>query len=200
MKSSLYLVVAVGIVAGAAAAVSLLPQWREAHLPAASSRGSAAIGGPFALTDTAGQRRSEKDFAGRPMIVFFGFTNCPDVCPSGLQILTVALDKLGEKSKDLSALFITVDPERDTPEALGAYLKSFHPQIIGLTGSAEDVGSAIRAYRVYAKKVRQENSAADYTVDHSSFFYLMDASGRYIKHFPHSVDADKLAAELQAVL
>lgn len=162
--------------------------------------GRVAIGGPFSLLDTTGQRRTEKDYAGKPMLVFFGFTNCPDVCPSGLQTLTVALDKLGDKANGLTPLFITVDPERDTPQSMAAYIKSFHPRIQGLTGTPQDVQAAIKAYRVYAVKVPDEKDPTRYSVDHSSFFYLMNANGEYTKHFPHSTDADVLAKALAAAL
>lgn len=200
MASKTWIALALGLAAGAGAAfVSLnVPSTSPSGAPA--STGRVAIGGPFSLVNTSGVRRTEKDYAGKPMIVFFGFTNCPDVCPSGLQTLTVALDKLGEKADGLSALFITVDPERDTPEALAAYVKSFHPRIEGLTGSVDEVKSAIKAYRVYAVKVPDEKDPKRYNVDHSSFFYLMSANGEYLKHFPHSTDANKLAEGLAAAL
>ena len=130
------------------------------------------------------------------MLVFFGFTNCPDICPSALQTITVALDTLGDKADRLTPVFITLDPERDTPEVLAAYVKSFHSRIQGLTGSPEEVQAAIKAYRVYAKKVADESDPSRYSVDHSGFFYLMDAQGTYLTHFPHSIDAEQLAAKL----
>lgn len=197
MASKLLIAAALGLAAGAGAAF-LASRMPEAPQPAAAGR--VAIGGPFSLIDQTGQRRTEKDYAGKPILVFFGFTNCPDVCPSGLQTLTVALDKLGPKAEGLSPLFISVDPERDTPEALAQYVKSFHPRIIGLTGTPEDIKSVVKAYRVYAVKVADEKDPTRYSVDHSSFFYLMDANGQYVKHFPHSVDANVLADALAAAL
>jgi protein SCO1/2 len=163
-------------------------------------QGQVAIGGPFSLVDPAGQRKTEKDFAGKPMLVFFGFTHCPDICPSGLQILTVALNSLGDRAKDLTPVFVSIDPERDTPAVLGEYLKSFHPRIVGLTGSAAEVQAATKTYRVYAQKVPNAANPNDYNVDHSAFFYLMDKDGRYVQHFPHSVDAEKLSQALRAAL
>lgn len=195
MASKLLIAAALGLAAGVGAAYMSL-RVPEATKPTVAGR--VAIGGPFSLVDTSGQRRTERDYAGKPMIVFFGFTNCPDVCPSGLQTLTVALDKLGPKAEGVSALFITVDPERDTPEALAQYVKSFHPRIHGLTGTPEEIKAAIKAYRVYAVKVHDEKEPARYSVDHSSFFYLMDGNGQYVKHFPHSVDANVLADALAA--
>jgi protein SCO1/2 len=198
MSSKLALALVFGLLAGAAAAYMTLS---VPSTPGTSpSTGRPAIGGPFALTDTTGARRTEKDFAGKPMLVYFGFTNCPDVCPSGLQTLTVALDKLGDKAERLTPLFITIDPERDTPQTLAAYIKSFHPRIQALSGSVEDVQAAIKTYRVYAVKVPDASDPKRYNIDHSSFFYLMDAQGRYVKHFPHSTDAGQLAEALAAAL
>jgi protein SCO1 len=198
MSSKLALALVFGVLAGAAAAFITL------NVPAtpgpSPGTGQAAIGGPFTLTDTTGARRTEKDFAGKPMLVYFGFTNCPDVCPSGLQTLTVALNKLGDKADRLTPLFITIDPERDTPESLAAYIKSFHPRIQALSGSPEDVQATIKTYRVYAVKVPDASDPKRYNIDHSSFFYLMDAQGRYVKHFPHSTDAGQLAEALAAAL
>ena len=192
MRSKLSLSLIFGVIAGAVAAyITLSLPSRDPTLP--ESQGRAAIGGPFSLIDTTGTRRTEKDYLGKPMLVFFGFTNCPDICPSGLQTLSIALDALGEKADRLTPIFITVDPERDTPEALAAYVKSFHARIQGLTGSPEEVQAAIKAYRVYAKKVPDESDPTRYSVDHSAFFYLMDAQGNYVKHFVHSTDAEVLA-------
>lgn len=195
MSSKLAIFLMSGILAGAGAAYLIL------NLPARdptqqASQGRAAIGGPFSLIDTTGTRRTEKDYLGKPMLVFFGFTNCPDICPSALQTITVALDTLGDKADRLTPVFITLDPERDTPEVLAAYVKSFHSRIQGLTGSPEEVQAAIKAYRVYAKKVADESDPSRYSVDHSGFFYLMDAQGTYLTHFPHSIDAEQLAAKL----
>jgi len=197
MSSKLAVALVLGLLAGAAAAYVTLSTNTGPHT---TSTGRVAIGGPFALTDTTGTRRTEKDFAGKPMLVFFGFTNCPDVCPSGLQTLTVALDKLGDKAERLIPLFITVDPERDTPAALAAYIKSFHPRLQALTGTPEEVQAAIKAYRVYARKVPYDSDPTRYNVDHSSFFYLMDANGQYVAHFPHNIDGEKLAEAIAANL
>lgn len=164
--------------------------------PTEQASGKALIGGPFSLLDGSGKRVTEKDFAGRPLLVYFGFTNCPDVCPAGLQVIAAALDRLGDKAKDMGTVFITVDPERDTPEVIGKYVASFHKGIVGLSGSPEEVAVATKAYRVYAKKVPDETNPSEYNVDHSSFMYLMDRDGAYLKHFPHSVDAKDLADAL----
>jgi protein SCO1/2 len=200
MSSKLLIALALGLVAGVGAAYVTLKIPAGPEGQTQTPTGRVAIGGPFSLVDTNGERRTEKDYAGKPMLVFFGFTNCPDVCPSGLQTLTVALDKLGDKANRLTPLFITVDPERDTPQSLAAYMKSFHPRIQGLTGTSDEVNAAIKAYRVYAVKVPDEKDPTRYNIDHSSFFYLMNSSGDYVKHFPHSTDANVLADALAAVL
>jgi protein SCO1/2 len=200
MSSKLLIALALGLVAGVGAAYVTLKIPAGPEGQTQTPTGRVAIGGPFSLVDTNGERRTEKDYAGKPMLVFFGFTNCPDVCPSGLQTLTVALDKLGDKANRLTPLFITVDPERDTPQSLAAYMKSFHPRIQGLTGTSDEVNAAIKAYRVYAVKVPDEKDPTRYNIDHSSFFYLMNSSGEYVKHFPHSTDANVLADALAAVL
>ena len=129
------------------------------------------------------------------MLVYFGFTYCPDICPAGLQVITAALDQLGPKADRVTPLFVTVDPERDTPEQLKRYVDSFHKNVVGLTGSAEDITKVAKAYRVYYRKV-QDPALSDYTMDHTSFMYLMDGDGAYITHFSHAVAPEKLAARL----
>ncbi len=200
MASKLMVALALGLIAGVGTAYVTLNVPDPAAPQARPATGKPAIGGPFSLIDTAGQRRTERDFAGKPMLVFFGFTNCPDVCPSGLQTLTVALNELGEKANGISTLFITLDPERDTAESLGQYVKSFHPNIKGLTGTPDEIKAAIKAYRVYAVKVPDEKDPTRYNIDHSSFFYLMNANGEYTKHFPHSTDANVLAKAIADAL
>jgi protein SCO1/2 len=200
-RKALLLALLIGLAAGimTAVVIAIVPGGSApSSTTAQTSAGRAAIGGPFSLTDASGKTVTEKDFAGKPMLVFFGFTNCPDVCPAGLQVLAAALDLLGDKAQGVTSLFITVDPERDTPELVGKYAKSFHPRIVGLSGTPEQVAGAVKAYRVYARKQPSEGGAADYNMDHSSFFYLMDASGAYVKHFPHNVDAAKLADDVAA--
>lgn len=203
MRSGYIPIVLVGLLAGAMAAVAVLPNVRAnlgLGLPGTATTGRALIGGPFTLTDHTGRRVTEKDFAGRPMVVFFGFTNCPDVCPSGLQVLSAALDKLGPKADKLVPIFISVDPERDTPEQLAHYVKSFHPSIIGLTGTPEEVGSAAKAYRVYFKKAQNEGAAGSYTIDHSAIFYIMDSAGQYSSHATHATPPEKLSELIARVL
>jgi protein SCO1/2 len=202
MNKPLVLAAAVGLLAGAVAALVLVfaPQLDMAPGTAPQATGKALIGGPFSLLDQTGKRVTEKDFAGRPMLVYFGFTNCPDVCPAGLQVIAAALDKLGPKAGGLTPLFITLDPERDTPQVIGEYVKSFNPRIVGLSGSPEDIAAVAKAYRVYFKKIADEKSPGKYSVDHSAYMYLMSPTGEFLKHFPHTVSVDQLADELAKAL
>jgi len=167
--------------------------------PQRQTSGKALIGGPFSLTAPDGKRVTEKDFLGRAMLVYFGFTNCPDICPSGLQIISAALDKLGPKADGLAPIFITVDPERDTPAVMGQYVKSFSPHIIGLSGTEEEVKQVAKAYRVYFRKTAPDPANGSYSVDHSSFMYLMNSKGEFVKHLPHTIGVDELAQELTKV-
>jgi len=199
-RRTLLLALLVGLAAGVMTAVLVFALPDQTGAPKTETTGKALVGGPFSLVDATGKRVTEKDFAGKPMLVYFGFTNCPDVCPAGLQVIAAALDRLGDKAGGVTPVFITVDPERDTPELLGKYVASFHKGIVGLSGSPEDIAGVTKAYRVYAKKVPDETQPGQYNVDHSSFMYLMDAKGEFVKHFPHSVDAAKLADDLAAAM
>ena len=144
---------------------------------AALSSGVADVGGEFSLVDHNGQRRTWSDFRGKPVALFFGFTNCPDVCPTTLGELSVLLDDLGPQGDDLQVLLISGDPERDTPERLNEYLQSFDPRIVGLTGSEEEVEEAFSAFKAYRAIVPLENG--DYTVDQSAGVYLFDREGGF---------------------
>src|SRR5215468_9225730 len=136
------------------------------------------IGGPFSLLDHHGKSVTDRDYLGKPTLVFFGFTNCPDVCPSTLLEITDQLKELGPDADRLNVLFITVDPERDTPQQLALYLSSFDPRITGLSGSPENILAAIMAYHVYAKKVPLKDR--EYTMDHIATVFMMDSEGRYV--------------------
>jgi cytochrome oxidase Cu insertion factor (SCO1/SenC/PrrC family) len=150
------------------------------------------VGGPFELTDHTGRIRTERDFRGQLMLIYFGFTWCPDICPADLQAIGLALDKLGNDAARVQPLFVTVDPERDTAEHLAEYVKLFHPRLIGLTGSLEAIRRAAEAYKVYFAKVPVGKEANDYTVDHTAFIYLMDRDGNYLGFFPPGTSADRM--------
>lgn len=158
---------------------------------------TALIGGPFSLINQDGKKVTEKDFRGRYMLVFFGYTFCPDVCPTELQVMTRALQSMGPAGDRITPVFISVDPARDTPEVLKSYVENFDPRLVGLTGTADEVAAAAKAYRVYYAKAGK-SGAADYLMDHSSNIYLMDPQGRFIKHFSYTTDANALAEALAA--
>ena len=152
------------------------------------------VGGPFALTDQDGKTVTDGDFLGAPHLVFFGFTHCPDVCPTTLYQAFEVLRAAGDKAKGVRALFVTVDPERDTPEALKAYLASFDPRIVGLTGTPEAIAAVEKAFRVYARKVPMKEG--DYTMEHTALVYLMDKKGRFVGGFNLARPPEQAAAEL----
>ena len=198
MRAKLTIVGLLAACAGALGALTFIPGAVETFLPKRSMTtvGQAMVGGPFEMTNQAGERVRDEAYRGKLMLVYFGFTYCPDICPAGLQVMTAALDELGKDADKVAPIFITVDPERDTPEQMKRYLDSFHPGLVGLTGSAKDVDKAAKAYRVYYRKA-EDAALSEYTMDHTSFIYLMDVNGRYITHFAHAVDPDKLAARLR---
>lgn len=158
-----------------------------------------AIGGPFNLVDQHGQAVSDADFRGQYMLVYFGYTYCPDVCPTELQTMSQAVDQLGDEGKKVTPVFITIDPERDTVEQLAAYAEHFHPRLVALTGSAEQIAAAAKAYRVYYGKVESEG-ATEYLMDHSSIVYFMDADGRFLTHFGGGTGAGKMAEQMRGHL
>lgn len=165
----------------------------------ASSSGTALIGGPFTLTDHRGTIRSEADFHGRYMLIFFGFTYCPDICPTTLSTVTQGLDILAEseaaKAAAVTPVFVSVDPERDTIEALADYVSHFHPSMVAMTGSDEQVAQVAKAYRAFYRKVFTED-AEDYLIDHSAIIYLMGPDGSYLSHFTHVTTAEEMAEGL----
>jgi protein SCO1/2 len=186
----------IGALAGAAILLLTTPQGGQ---PVQSS-GTALIGGPFSLVGTDGKPVTDRDFRGRYMLIFFGFTHCPDICPAELQVIAQALDQLGDKAKNVVPVFITLDPERDTPEAMANYVKSFGPNFVGLTGSPEAIAAAAKAYRVSYSKVENNDSPGDYSVDHSALVYLMDPEGRYVTHFSYGLSAEQMAEKLGKLL
>lgn len=154
------------------------------------------VGGPFALIDHTGTARTEQDFRGKLLLVYFGFTYCPDVCPADLQNIGLALDQLGAAGDRVQPLFVTLDPERDTPAHLADYVPAFHPRLIGLTGDDAAIRAAADAYKVYYAKVTNEGSN-DYTVDHTAFIYLMGPDGKYLGFFPPGTGAERIAEMLR---
>jgi len=159
---------------------------------------SSAIGGSFRLTDQDGKTITDQDLKGRPFLVFFGFTNCPDVCPTALFEMSEILRALGPDADRIGALFITVDPERDTPAVIKDYLSSFDPHLVGLTGDPATIAAVAKAYRVYFKKVPLDQGG--YTMDHTAIVYLMDKSGRFVSPFSLKRTTDAAAADLRRYL
>ena len=155
------------------------------------------IGGPFTLTDQTGATRHAEDFHGKLMLVYFGYTYCPDACPTALQDMSQAIDLLGAKGDAVQPIFITIDPARDTVEQMKVYAENFHPRLIALTGTPEQIADAARAYRVYYAKGRSPSGSADYLMDHSSYIYLMGRDGRYVSHFSPGITAQQIASAIE---
>ena len=159
---------------------------------------SSAIGGPFKLVDQNGNSITDSDIKGRPFLVFFGYTHCPDVCPTTLFDVSEIMHALGKDADRAGALFITVDPERDTPAVMKDYLSSFDGHLRGATGDRTAIDAAEKAYRVYAKKVPTTNG--DYSMDHTALVYLMDKQGRFVAPFSLKRRPEEAAADLRRYL
>ncbi len=190
------LAMAAALLAGTAAlagiAIVLWPRGGEVAVSPSS------IGGAFKLTDQNGRTVTEADFKGEPFLVFFGFTHCPDVCPTALFEMSEVLRRLGPDAEKANALFISVDPARDTPEKLKEYLQSFHPGITALTGSQAEIDAVTKIYKAYAKRVPIEGGG--YTMDHSAIVYLMDRNGRFVAPFNLKRPPDEAATDLRRYL
>ena len=158
----------------------------------------AAIGGPFQLTDQNGKAVTDKSLKGKPTLIFFGYTHCPDVCPTSLFEISEVLRSLGKDADKVNAVFISVDPERDTPAIMKDYLSSFDPHLEGLSGDPAETAKVITSYRVYAKKVPTKDG--DYTMDHTALIYLMDRDGRFVSPFNLKRTPDEAAADLKKYL
>ena len=182
------------LAAGALVAVA----FREGPQGAARTALGAAVGGPFRLVDQNGKTVTDADLKGKWQLVFFGYTHCPDTCPTTLNEISLALDKLGNKRDAVEVVFISVDPERDTPAVLKDYVQSFDAPVIALTGSADAVAQAAKAYRVYyAKHARPDGG---YDMDHSAVIYVMDPQGRFTATFTPDTGADAIVGRLQKLL
>ena len=182
---------AASLAIGLLATLWLLGGWSGATAPA-------SIGGPFQLSDQTGASVTEKTLQGHPSLVSFGFTHCPDVCPTSLFEMSEVLRVLGSDADKVNAYFVSVDPERDTPAAMKEYLSSFDPHLKGLTGSPEAVAKIVSGYRVYARKVPLKDG--DYTMDHTALIYLMDRNGRFVAPFSLKRTPEEAAAHLKRYL
>ena len=204
MKRTSLIVVSIVVLIAAIAAGAFWRPGNRSRIAAPDVSGS-DFGGPFSLIDQNGVRRSDSDFRGKYMLVFFGYTYCPDVCPTMLATEAEALDKLGARASAIVPIFITVDPKRDTPEKLKPYLESFDPKppstrraFVGLTGSDEEIAKAAKAYRVYYREhLDGQVEIGDYSVDHSSEVYLMNPEGKFVAYYSAGILPDEMAADLQ---
>jgi protein SCO1/2 len=195
----LFAVACLALAAVIGGAVVLNLNAARAVQPQASSSGKALIGGPFQLVDQDGRAVDQRLLRGKWSAVFFGYTFCPDVCPTNLQTMAAVEDKLGAKAKDLQVVFVSIDPGRDTPQQLKAYLssKAFPQGTIGLTGTPAQVDVAAKAYRVYYAK---NGSGSDYTMDHSSVTYLMDPKGEFVSVIPYGMTPDQVADQVRSAM
>jgi len=159
---------------------------------------ASAIGGSFRLTDQNGKTVTDADLKGKWSLVYFGYTHCPDACPTALNDISIALEDLGTKRDAVRPVFITVDPERDTPDALKAYVTSFDAPILALTGTPEQVAQAAKGYRVYYAK--HPEAGGEYSMDHSSVIYVMDPEGRFTASFTHESTPEQIAERLKKLL
>ncbi|MGF1560814.1 MAG: SCO family protein [Geminicoccaceae bacterium] len=194
------------LIAGAVLALAIAIGAGFALVPAnqgsgdGASYGEAAIGGPFSLVDHTGERRTEEDFRGQYLLVYIGYTFCPDFCPIGLTTISNAMDQLGaEAGEQVTPIFISIDPKRDTVEAMADYVSLFHEDMVGLTGTPEETAAAAKVYRAYYAFPEGQESDA-YVVDHSTFIYLMGPDGRYLAHFAHNEDPARIAEQIEAYM
>lgn len=188
MLPRLLLVIAIAFAVGGLVALTS----HQGNVPGVIKTGRALIGGPFTLTNHKGERVTDEAFRGKYMLVSFGYTSCPDVCPAELQLMANAMDLLGAKAEQVTPIFVTIDPERDTVPQMAGYVENFHPRMVGLTGTPEEIKEAAGAYRVFYAKA-EGSAASGYLMDHSTFLYLMDPQGQYVTHFPYGITREKLA-------
>lgn len=159
-----------------------------------------SIGGPFSLTDQDGRTVTSDSLKGKPTLIYFGYTYCPDVCPTSLLLMETAIEQLGpDTPKKVNLVFITIDPERDTKELIKGYVSNFGSTFIGLTGTPDQIAAAARAYRVYYQKVPSKDGSP-YLMDHSSIVYVLDSRGRFVTHFTHESKAEQIAAAVKKLL
>ena len=189
-------VAAVGLAVAAFAVV--LPENSRAAPPLPLT---SLFGGPFTLTDHNGKQRTDRDFRGKYMLIYFGYTYCPTICPTNLQHMALALKKLGPQAKSVQPLFITIDPRRDTPKLLKEYMSHFGPDFVALTETDEQLRAATKSFRVHRRKVITDKTApADYLVDHSSITFLMGPDGKFRTLFPHDTTGDVMAQSMAKYL
>jgi|SRR6476620_215804 len=201
MRRRLLIVILAGFLVGALGGAAALIV-TSAQGPKVETTGTALIGGPFTLVDQNGKTVTDRDFRGKYMLIFFGFTHCPDICPAELQVMSAALDALGSKAHEVVPVFVTLDPERDTSEVVGTYVKNFGKNFVGLTGSPSAIANAAKAYRVTYSKFEYNGKDVNYrySIDHSALVYLMDKDGQYLTHFTYGTPASKMTETMRSYL
>jgi protein SCO1/2 len=187
-------------IAGLIVAVLLIGSAAVLLLTGRSHQNASGIGGPFALVDGDRKPVTDQNFRGKFMLVYFGYTFCPDVCPTTLNEIAEAMDKLGAAAARVQPIFITVDPKRDTPDVMKQYTASFSPKLLGLTGTPEQIAKAAKEYRVYYAEHRTGPGPNDYSMDHSSIIYLMGPDGQFVEPIPADETAANLAADIEKAL
>jgi protein SCO1 len=200
MRGRLLLIIVAGFLIGAIAGAAVLVLTGSFSNPSVATSGKALIGGPFTLVDQHGKAVTDQDFRGRFMLVFFGFTHCPDICPAELQVMSASLDALGPEGAEVVPIFVTLDPERDTPAIMGDYVKNFGARFVGLTGSPDAIAAAAKAYRIAYSKFQEDPAKSDYSIDHSALVYLMGKDGEYVTHFAYGTPAAKMTETLRRYL
>ena len=187
-------IAAMVVSAGAIVALMLIP----VPLLQVTNSLTGAIGGPFTLTASDGRTVTDQTYRGKWLLIYFGYTSCPDDCPTALNNMGVALDRLGAEAASLQPVFITIDPKRDTQEALAEYLKSFDPHIVALTGAEEQIAAILKEYHIYVEA--QPGGDKDYLVNHSSFFYLVNPDGKFVNIVPGAVSGEELADRVRQMM
>lgn len=200
MRGRLLLIIVAGFLIGAIAGATVLVLTGSFSGPTVATSGKALIGGPFTLVDQHGKTVTDQDFRGRFMLVFFGFTHCPDICPAELQVMSASLDALGPDGAEVVPIFVTLDPERDTPAIMGDYVENFGSRFVGLTGSPDAIAAAAKAYRIAYSKFQEHPAKSDYSIDHSALVYLMGKDGEYVTHFAYGTPAAKMTETLRRYL
>lgn len=200
MRGRLLTVIVAGFLIGALGGAAALILTKAPSGPDVTISGKALIGGPFTLVGKDGKPVTDQAFRGKYMLVFFGFTHCPDICPAELQVIAASLDELGPKANEIIPIFITLDPERDTPQIVSDYVMNFGPRFVGLSGSPEAIAEAAKAYRVSYAKFQEDPAKSDYSIDHSALVYLMGKDGEYVTHFAYGTPAAKMAETLRRYL
>lgn len=195
-------VAVLGLLIGMASALLVLPEARRLIDGGSdiASTGVARVGGPFRLTTADGRIVTDKDFHGRDLIVFFGYTDCPQICKAGLQALADALARLGGDAGRFAPVFITLDPRRDTPERLARFLGRYDARIVGLTGTEGQIAEIAKAYYVHPERVQNSAAPGGYRIDYQALFFLMDRRGRYVTHFSYATPVADIVALLKQQL